>query len=44
MPVRALAAAPSVLEWSPHGFSPCPGECNVDSTAFDVKEIPEAQA
>ena len=42
--LRDLDAATSVLEWSnKDALSPCPGECNVDITAFDVKDIPTAR-
>ena len=44
MQLRDSDAAMSVLEWSNHdALSPCPGECNVDITAFDVKGIPGAR-
>jgi hypothetical protein len=44
MQLRDSDAATSVLEWSnKDALSPCPGECNVDITAFDVKDIPEAR-
>ena len=44
MQLRDSDAARSVLEWSnKDALSPCPGECNVDITAFDVKDIPAAR-
>jgi hypothetical protein len=44
MQVRDSDAATGVLEWSNQdAHSPCPGECNVDITAFDVKGIPGAR-
>jgi len=42
--LRDADAATSVLNWSnKDALSPCPGECNVDITAFDVKDIPAAR-
>jgi hypothetical protein len=42
--LRDPKAATGVLEWSnKDALSPCPGECNVDITAFDVKDIPDAR-
>jgi hypothetical protein len=42
--LRDSDAATSVLEWSnTDALSPCPGECNVDISAFDVKDIPGAR-
>jgi len=44
MQLRDSDAATSVLEWSnKDALSPCPGECNLDISAFDVKDIPEAR-
>jgi hypothetical protein len=44
MQLRDADAATGVLEWSnKDALSPCPGECNVDITAFDVKDIPDAR-
>jgi hypothetical protein len=44
MQLRDADAATRVLEWSnKDALSPCPGECNVDITAFDVKDIPNAR-
>jgi hypothetical protein len=41
--LRDTDAATSVLDWSKKdALSPCPGECNVDISAFDVRQIPEA--
>jgi hypothetical protein len=43
MQLRDSDAARSVLDWSnKDALSPCPGECNVDITAFDVKDVPGA--
>jgi hypothetical protein len=40
--LRDADAATSVLEWSnKDALSPCPGECNVDISAFEVKDIPD---
>jgi hypothetical protein len=37
-------AANSVLAWSNQdALSPCPGECNIDISAFDVSDIPRAR-
>jgi hypothetical protein len=44
MQLRDSDAATSVLEWSNNdALSPCPRECNVDISAFDVKGIPGAR-
>jgi len=42
--LRDSDAATNVLDWSnKDALSPCPGECNVDISAFDVNGIPEAR-
>jgi hypothetical protein len=44
MRLRDAGAATRVLEWgNKDALSPCPDECNVDITAFDVKDIPDAR-
>jgi hypothetical protein len=44
MQLRDSDAATRVLEWSnKDALSPCPGACNVDISAFDVPDIPDAR-